>query len=82
MAKHASMTKTDANKALDAFIAAVIDTLKKDKKIQLVGFGTYLTRKRKATKGRNPKTGVEIKIPAKTLPVFKAGKLLKDAVNK
>jgi DNA-binding protein HU-beta len=82
MAKHAAMTKTDANKALDAFIAAISDAMKKDQKVQLVGFGTFMTRKREATTGRNPKTGAEIKIPAKTLPVFKAGKMLRDITNK
>ena len=56
--------------------------LKKGNKIQLIGFGSFETRKRAARKGRNPRTKEEIKIPASTVPAFKAGKALKDAVNK
>lgn len=81
IASSAEITKTQANKALDAFLEAVTDTLKKGDKVVLIGFGTFETRKRSARKGRNPQTKKEITIPASTAPVFKAGKKLKDAVN-
>lgn len=81
IASSADITKAQANKALDAFIEAVTDTLKKGDKVVLIGFGTFETRKRSARKGRNPQTKKEITIPASTAPVFKAGKKLKDAVN-
>ncbi|MBR3325570.1 MAG: HU family DNA-binding protein [Clostridia bacterium] len=74
-----------SKKAADAAVAAVFDSIKdalsKGEKVQLIGFGTFETRKRAARKGRNPQTGKEMKIAAKTVPAFKAGKALKDAVN-
>lgn len=81
IAASAGLTKTQAGKALDAFVDTVSDTLKKGDKVILIGFGTFETRKREARKGRNPQTKKEIMIPASTAPVFKAGKKLKDAVN-
>lgn len=81
IAASAGLTKTQAGKALDAFVDTVSDTLKKGDKVILIGFGTFETRKREARKGRNPQTKEEIMIPASTAPVFKAGKKLKDAVN-
>lgn len=81
MAAHAEMTKTDAGKALDAFIAVVSEALNKDDSVTIVGFGTFEVRKRKARTGRNPKTGEALKIKASKVPAFKAGKALKDAVN-
>ncbi len=80
-------TKTGASKkaseaSLNALVDIISTTLKKGDKVQLVGFGTFETRKRAARKGRNPQTGAEIKIPASKSPVFKAGKALKDTVNK
>ena len=80
-------TKTGASKksaelSLNAITDIISDELKKKGKVQLVGFGTFETRKRAARKGRNPQTGAEIKIAASTVPVFKAGKSLKDKVNK
>ena len=75
-------TKKDAEVALNAFVNVVTDALVKGDKVQLVGFGTFETRNRAARKGRNPQTGAEMKIPASTSPVFKAGKALKDLVNK
>ena len=75
-------TKKIAEEFLNAFIEVVTEELKKGGKIQLVGFGTFETRKRAARKGRNPQTKEEIKIPASKSPVFKAGKALKDVVNK
>ena len=81
MAKEAGLSKTDADKALKAFTNAVSKELKKKGKVQLVGFGTFETAKRAARTGKNPQTGAAIKIPAATVPKFKAGKALKDAVN-
>lgn len=75
-------TKKDAEASLNAFVEAVTETLVKGDKIQLVGFGSFEVRKRAARKGRNPQTKEEIKIPASKAPVFKAGKALKDLVNK
>lgn len=82
IAKKADLSKKDAAAAVDAFVETVSETLKKDDKVQLVGFGTFQTSKRAARTGRNPQTGAEIKIKASTVPQFKAGKALKDAVNK
>ena len=82
IAKDAGLSKADAERALNAFTAAVTKELKKKGKVQLVGFGTFETSKRAARKGKNPQTGAEIKIPAATVPKFKAGKALKDTVNK
>ncbi|MGO9614414.1 MAG: HU family DNA-binding protein [Dissulfurispiraceae bacterium] len=81
IAAGASLTKADAAKALDATLDAVRMTLKKGQKVTLVGFGTFAVAKRKARKGRNPRTGQEIKIPATKVPKFTAGKTLKDAVK-
>ncbi len=82
IAKESGLTKKDAGKALDAFTTAVGKELKKKGKVQLVGFGTFETVKRAARKGKNPQTGEAIKIPASVAPKFKAGKGLKDLVNK
>ena len=75
-------TKKDAEATLNAFVDVVTETLVKGDKVQLVGFGSFEVRKRAARKGRNPQTKEEIKIPASKAPVFKAGKALKDLVNK
>lgn len=76
-------TKKEAEKAVDAFIASVTEALVNGEKVQLIGFGTFETRERKARQGRNPRKPEEtIEIPASVAPVFKAGKGLKDAVNK
>ena len=76
LADHASITKTQANSTLDAFIDAVTKTLKKGDKVTLVGFGTFSVSKRAARTGRNPQTGEAIKIKAKKVARFKAGKEL------
>jgi len=81
IASGAGLSKTDAGKALDATLDAVKLALKKGHKVTLVGFGTFSVSKRKARKGRNPRTGAEIKIPAAKVPKFTAGKTLKDAVK-
>ncbi len=75
-------TKKDAEATLNAFIDVVTEALVKGDKVQLVGFGSFEVRKRAARKGRNPQTKEEIKIPASKAPVFKAGKALKELVNK
>ena len=82
VAKSADMSKTQAAEAVDAVIDAIKGCLKKGDDCRLVGFGTFTVAKRSATTGRNPRTGEMIKIPASKRPKFKAGKELKDAVNK
>ena len=82
IAKNAGMSKSDASKFFDTTLSVITDFLKKGEEIRIVGFGTFATRKRKASTGRNPRTGEEIAIPEATVPVFKAGKLLKDEVSK
>lgn len=74
-------SKKEAETALGATLAVIQKALKKGNSVTLVGFGTFSVSKRKARKGRNPKTGEAIKIAAKKVPVFKAGKGLKDAVK-
>ena len=81
MAESADLSKKDAEKALKAFIEVVTDELKKDEKVQLVGFGTFDVALRAAREGRNPLTGEKMQIKASKAPKFKAGKALKDAVN-
>ncbi len=81
VADHAELSKKDAGKAVDAFVAAVTEALKKGEKVQLVGFGTFEVRERAAREGRNPQTGEAIQIQAAKVPAFKAGKPLKDAVQ-
>jgi DNA-binding protein HU-beta len=74
-------SKKEAELAVSAVFAAMQKALKKGGDVTIIGFGTFGVAKRKARKGRNPQTGVEIKIAAKKVPVFKAGKGLKDAVK-
>jgi DNA-binding protein HU-beta len=81
MAKDADIAKAAAGKALDSLIDAVTRALKKGDKLALVGFGTFSVGKRKARTGRNPQTGATIKIPARKVPKFSAGKTLKDAIK-
>ena len=81
MAKDAKISKVAAGKSLDSFIGSVTKALKKkDGKVTLVGFGTFMKTRRKARKGRNPQTGAMIKIKAKNVVRFKPGKRLRDAV--
>lgn len=82
IAAQTELSKKDSEKALKAFTDIVADELKKGNKIQLVGFGTFEVAKRAAREGRNPKSGAPMKIPASTAPKFKAGKALKESVNK
>lgn len=74
MAKDADITKTQANAAIDSFTTSVVKALKKGDRVTLVGFGTFSVSERSARSGRNPKTGAVIKIKAKKVPKFKAGK--------
>ena len=81
VAEKAEISKKDSEKALKAFVDVITAELKKDHKVQLVGFGTFETSTRAAREGRNPQTGKTMKIAACKAPKFKAGKALKDAVN-
>lgn len=79
MAKHLN-TKKEAEAALDSLLGGITNSLKKGEKVTLTGFGTFKVSKRKARKGRNPRTGETIKIKASKVPQFAAGKALKEAV--
>lgn len=81
MADQAGLSKKDAEKALKAFTDVVAEELKKDGKVQLVGFGTFEVSSRAAREGRNPQSGKPMKIAASKAPKFKAGKALKDMLN-
>lgn len=81
IAAKAGLTKSDAQRALEATIEGVTAGLKKDGKVSLVGFGTFVAKKRPAREGINPATKETIKIPAKVAATFKAGSKLKDALN-
>ena len=82
VAEKSGLTKKDSEKAVNAVLAAVTESLEKGEKVQLVGFGTFEVRERKARKAQNPQTKEEITIPATKVPAFKAGKGLKDVVAK
>ena len=75
------LSKSDSAKAVDSVIETITSELKSGGDVRLVGFGTFLVTKRKATTGRNPQTGAEIKIPAANVPKFRPGKALKESVN-
>ena len=81
MAEKSGITKKDAETALGALLDGVKGALKKGNSVTLVGFGTFSVSKRGARQGRNPQTGATINIPARKVPVFKAGKGLKETVN-
>ncbi len=82
IATKTGLSQKDTETTLNSFVDVVSDELAKNEKVQLIGFGTFETRERAARTGRNPQTGKEIKIAASTVPAFKAGKALKDKVNK
>lgn len=82
VAEKADMTKKDADKAINAVIDSITETLAKGEKIQLVGFGTFEVRERAAREGINPITKAKMTIEATKVPAFKAGRALKDAVAK
>ena len=82
VAEKAELSKKDAEAAITAMVDAITEALSQEEKVQLVGFGSFEVKKRAARIGRNPKTKESIEIPASVVPVFKAGKALKDAVAK
>ncbi len=81
VAEKTGMTKKDAGDVLEATLEAITEALQRSERVQLTGFGTFETRSRKERKGKNLQTGATITIPAATVPAFKAGKALKDAVK-
>ena len=81
VAAEAGMSKKDAEKAVNAALAAITEELKNGGKVSLVGFGTFEVRERRERQGRNPQTKEPMTIAASKLPAFKAGKALKDAVQ-
>lgn len=81
VAEKAGIAKKDAEKAVNATLDAITETMVAGDKVQLVGFGTFETRRREARTGRNPQTKEAFEIPASTVPAFKPGKALKDQVN-
>ncbi len=82
IAKDAGITKKQANESLESFTGAVVSTLKKGETVTLVGFGTFSVTARAARNGRNPQTGARIKIKARKVPKFKAGKDFSESINK
>ena len=82
VAEKSGLSKKDSEAAVAATIAAITEALKAEDKVQIVGFGAFETKVRAERMGRNPKTGEDIPIPATKVPAFKAGKALKDAVDK
>jgi DNA-binding protein HU-beta len=81
VATKSELTKQDSKKAVDALFETISNTLAKEEKIQLIGFGTFEVRERAERTGRNPQTGEEMIIPASKVPAFKPGKELKEAVK-
>ncbi len=81
VASKSELSKKDAEKAVNAFIATVTESLQAGEKVQMVGFGVFEVKNREARKGHNPMTGAEIDIPASKAPVFKAGKAFKESLN-
>ncbi|KYH33855.1 DNA-binding protein HU [Moorella mulderi DSM 14980] len=82
VAEKTDLTKKDAEKVVSAVLASIEEALAQGDKVQLVGFGTFEIKERAARVGRNPRTGEEIEIAATRVPVFKAGKALREAVAK
>jgi DNA-binding protein HU-beta len=82
MASKSGINKRQAGEALQAFMGGITTQLKKGGKVSFAGFGTFSTSRRKARVGRNPQTGAAIQIPATKVPVFRAGKHLKEAIKK
>lgn len=81
ISEKSGLAKKDVESVLNGFLGEVTDALKDGKKVQLIGFGTFETRERAGRTGRNPQTGKAIEIPASTVPAFKAGSKLKEAVK-
>jgi DNA-binding protein HU-beta len=81
IAETSELTKKDSEKALNALLDSIVAALNKGEKVQIIGFGTFEAKKRNAREGINPRTGKAISIAAATVPSFKAGKALKDAIK-
>ena len=81
VASSAGLSKSDSTRALESLLDAITNSLKRDEKVSIVGFGNFSVSHRKATTGRNPRTGESIQIPASKRPKFTVGKALKDSVN-
>ncbi|MBE7185015.1 MAG: HU family DNA-binding protein [Methylobacterium mesophilicum] len=81
VAEASSLSKADAANAVEAMVSVITSELKNGGDVRIVGFGNFSVSKRAATTGRNPQTGAEVKIPARSVPKFTAGKGLKDSVN-
>lgn len=81
VADKTGLSKSDTTNAIDSVFDAITDALRGGDEVRLVGFGTFAVSRRRASQGRNPRTGERIDIPASKQPKFKAGKALKDAVN-
>jgi DNA-binding protein HU-beta len=81
IAEKSGLTKKDVEMVLNQFLSEVTDALSSGDKVQLIGFGTFETRKRSAREGRNPQTGASLSIPSSKVPAFKAGNKLKEAVK-
>jgi integration host factor subunit beta len=81
VARAAELTKKDAERLVEIVFESIIDTLNQGEKIELRGFGSFRVRERGARRGRNPKTGDPVNIPAKRVPYFKPGKELKELIN-
>ena len=81
MAKRANLTQNEAERALDAFLETLGNALRDGEKVQLLGYGTFEVRERAERRGRNPQTQEEMVIPATRVPVFKAGKILREIVQ-
>ncbi len=81
VADNSGLTKADTSRAVDSLFQTITATLQKGDEVRLTGFGTFTTTQRKATTGRNPRTGESIQIAASTQPKFRAGKALRSAVN-
>jgi DNA-binding protein HU-beta len=81
LSEKSNITKTEAEKHIENLLEIITETLKTEDKIQFIGFGAFIAENKPATKGRNPKTGAEITIPARRTVRFKVGELLKKGVN-
>ncbi|MCK4523119.1 HU family DNA-binding protein, partial [Candidatus Aerophobetes bacterium] len=81
VADQTGLTKRVSREAIDAIISAITDSLAREERVTLVGFGSFQVMQRKARRGRNPQTGKELQIPAKKVPKFKAGRGLREAVE-
>ena len=81
VASSAGLSKSDSTRAIESLLDSITNSLKREEKVSIVGFGNFTVNERKATVGRNPRTGESIQIPASKRPKFSVGKALKDAVN-